>query len=860
MHRSHRTEVLAPAGGWSALEAAIASGADAVYFGLQEFNARFRAENFSLEELPRVALRLHEAGMRGYVTFNTLVFSGELERARDELLAIAESGIDAIIVQDLGIAWLARALAPGLEIHASTQMTLTEHRAIEEVADLGISRVILARELSIGEISKIASKSPLPVEVFVHGALCVAYSGQCLTSEALGGRSANRGQCAQACRLPYDLVSDGKVLDLGDKAYLLSPQDLAAPDRVKDLIDAGVISLKIEGRLKDEHYVTATTSTYVRARDEAIHKRTYRPGEIESHDLEMTFSRGFTKGFLDGVNHQDLVRARYSKSRGIQVGVVECVRKHWIEIQLTTSIDLATEGGPLVPGVGIVLDEGRLEGKERGGRLYATEAVGPSRVRVKFGKDGPDLNAVPRGTPVFKTDDPRVRRRLRSRWNPNRARAPVPVNFELSGVPGGPLTLRGQVTNGAANSVVWQGPLEEPRTSTLTLETARDQLGRLGTTGYSLGQVSFDFPHPVMIPRSVLNQLRREMVEKLLECEVKVSIQETNPQALEVIRRQIASSHPASSHPAQSERGVELTVLARTLPQVEAALGFTCPDTGRTVDRIYCDFEDVRRYREATDLVRGSNRRTQIGLATLRIVKPGEYGLLDQVSRLEPDVILVRNLAALNHYRNNGVESQLMADFSMNVANELTASWLIGRGIHRLVPAHDLTIDQVEDMVGRVDPGVFEIIVHHHMPMFHMEHCVFAAFMSEGKDWRDCGRPCDRHAIELRDRVGASHPVLVDVGCRNTVYNAHVQSAAEYISRLRARGVGGFRIELLRQSTKEIKDMLGIYARVIEGMDSGGTTFLKLKASNRFGITRGTLERGRHKEPLFPGEKSAYSS
>ena len=245
-----RPELLAPAGDWDALRAAVANGADAVYFGLSNFNARHRATNFTLEELPEVMSFLHDRNVRGYVAFNTLIFSDELPEAVSFIQAIAAAGVDAVIVQDLGFARLLARMAPALPVHASTQMTLTEHRGIEFVRKLGVQRVILARELSIDDIGSIANQTSMPLEVFVHGALCVAYSGQCLTSEALGGRSANRGQCAQACRLPYELIVDGQRRDLGDRAYLLSPQDLAAYDLVEPLVRLGVASFKIEGRLK----------------------------------------------------------------------------------------------------------------------------------------------------------------------------------------------------------------------------------------------------------------------------------------------------------------------------------------------------------------------------------------------------------------------------------------------------------------------------------------------------------------------------------------------------------------------------------------------------------------------------------
>jgi putative protease len=255
---------------------------------------------------------------------------------------------------------------------------------------------------------------------------------------------------------------------------------------------------------------------------------------------------------------------------------------------------------------------------------------------------------------------------------------------------------------------------------------------------------------------------------------------------------------------------------------------------------VYCDFEDGRRYREA--VARAHAAGMLIGLATLRIVKPGEEGLLRQVAGFRPDALLVRNLAGLTLFREEAPDVPLVGDFSLNVANELTADLLAAAGLTRLVPSYDLNWEQLAAMLGRIDPGLFEVVAHQHMPMFHMEHCVFAAFLSQGKDWRDCGRPCDRHRVELRDRVGAEFPVVADAGCRNTVYNAVAQSAAEFLPRMRALGLRHFRVELLREGAAEVGPVLEQYARVLAGLEDGRQLWRHLRALNQLGVTRGTLQ------------------
>jgi putative protease len=332
----HPPELLAPAGNWDCAKAAVANGADAVYFGLDcGFNARARAANFSRHELPELVAFLHARGVRGYVTLNTLAFSDELEELETLVREVAQAGADAVLVQDLGLVRLIREAAPGLSIHASTQMTLTSAECIAAAERLGIERVVLARELSVREIAEIHAQTSVPLEVFVHGALCVAYSGQCLTSESLGGRSANRGQCAQACRLPYELVCDGKDVALGGRQYLLSPQDLAAYALVPELIAAGVTALKIEGRLKTPEYVANITRHYRAAIDAAMAGAPAEFTERQVEEMELSFSRGFSVGWLHGCDHKALVPATSSAKRGVLIGDVRDVLRERVRIALT---------------------------------------------------------------------------------------------------------------------------------------------------------------------------------------------------------------------------------------------------------------------------------------------------------------------------------------------------------------------------------------------------------------------------------------------------------------------------------------------------------------------------------------------
>ena len=859
-----KPELLAPAGDWEALRAAVANGADAVYFGLSGFNARARAANFTPDELPKVLGFLHARNVRGFVTLNTLIFSDELAQVAELVKVVAAAGADAVIVQDLGLVRLIRRIAPSLPVHASTQMTLTEPRGIAFARRLGVERVALARELSLNDIRKVTAATDTPVEVFVHGALCVAYSGQCLTSEALGGRSANRGQCAQACRLPYDLMVDGHRRELGDKAYLLSPQDLAAYDLIGDLTDAGVISFKVEGRLKGGPYVAATTQTYRKAIDAATEGHEFEPSRREELDLAQTFSRGFIPGFLGGINHQRLVRGRFPKSRGVRLGRVAGFTPAGVRVQLAERLPAEQQ---VKPGDGVLFDIGKPQEDEPAGRVWGVSSASGGRqppdgprnqgadaprspgtevVELVFEPNALDRSQIRVGCDVWKTDDPALRKRLEQSYAQDKPARRTPIAAKLDGAAGGPLTLT-LTDDGRSASATWPGPLELARNRPATADELRQQLGRLGDTPFELGELALDLSDPVLVPKSVVNDLRRQAAAELVALRTAAQTHPiTEPEALGAMRIDVLASggrqppDESGDQGADAPRSARISVLVRTLDQLDAVLAWVPPDGLPRPAAVYCDFEDLRRYKEAVPRAKAAG--IPVGLATLRVLKPGEEGYQAPIVRAQPDIVLVRNLGSLAYCREHLPGAELVGDFSLNVANELTADLFIREGLARLVPSFDLNWDQFAALLRRSNPDWYEPVVHQHMPMFHNEHCVFAALLSHGKDASDCGRPCERHRVELRDRTGAAFPVHADTGCRNTVYNAVAQSAAEFAGRMRGLGVRRFRVDLLRETPAEVGPLLDRYARVVAGRDDGRAVWRELRALNQLGVTRGTLQ------------------
>ena len=833
-------ELLAPAGDALCLRAAIENGADAVYFGLNSgFNARARAANFEVDELPAILALLHRRGVKGYVTLNTLVFPSELEEIERHVREVAAAGVDAVLVQDLGLVRLIREISPDLPIHASTQMTLTSSQSIAAAAELGVERVVLARELSIEEIKLIRAETTMPLEVFVHGALCVAYSGQCLTSESLGGRSANRGQCAQACRLPYDLIRDGKDVDTREQKYLLSPQDLAAYALVPDLIAAGVCSLKIEGRLKTPEYVANITRHYREAIDSAMAGRPVKFSKRQVEEMELSFSRGFSPGWLQGCDHKMLVPAVSSSKRGVLLGEVRGVKKGRVQVALAGSVKR---------GDGVVFDCGRPEDDQQGGRVFEVfrggksleEAATSGVVELTFAHGALDFDEIWPGQQVWKNDDPELNSRLRKTFDRAEPLRRQPVDLTVWAEAGQSVRVEAVVAGGPSCRVQSDEVAQRAMRHPLEEKTLREQLGRLGGTPFELRELRAEIVGAPMLPFSALGRLRHALVDALEKAVIAPPVRTIHeelalPRLRAAVRQPNTDQEASAASTADVSEPPQLHVLCRSLAQLRETLA----DGVRSV---YVDFQDIREYREAVEVARSQG--ATIFLATPRIQKPKENGIFHALLKAKADGILVRNLGGLRFFAERG--TPLVADFSLNAANDLTAMYLRESGAMRVTPSYDLNREQLMELVSATPSAWLEVVVHQHMPMFHMEHCVFCAMISPGTNKTNCGRPCDRHEVKLRDRIGMEHPLVADVGCRNTLFNAVPQSAAEAAPALLGRGVRHFRVELLDVRGAQLKQVLDLYRQLLSGEVTGHEVWTRLQASNRVGITRGTLEERRN--------------
>lgn len=816
----HLPELLSPAGNWDCARAAVANGADAIYFGLPKFNARMRADNFSAEDLPELMSFLHKHGVKGYCAFNVLIFTGELASAEQQLRALETAGVDAVIVQDLGLARMVKAITPKLRLHASTQMTITSPEGLELANSLGIDQAVLARELSMRELERFHANDPaqVPLEVFVHGALCVAYSGQCLTSESLGRRSANRGECAQACRMPYELIVDGELRDLGDKRYLLSPQDLSAVQEIPRLIELGIRSFKIEGRLKTPDYVAAVTRVYRKAIDAALADKdlTQVITEDDRYELEMTFSRGLYSGWMHGVNHQELVGAMYGKKRGYYVGVVRSVHRDAVELEQVPA--------HLKNGDGVVFENLKNTNEEQGGRIYGMRGNW-----IEFQHDRLRADLIRPGMRVFKTGDQVLEQQLRQTFAGEiPLRKKKRLDLIVSGRAGEMLVV---MVKGQEVKVESSMALEAARQRPLNEEVLRAQLGRLGGTEFELGDLECRIEGEVMLPVSELNRMRRALVDECSRVRQDVAEQPKTHALASAATLCSRVRQDVDSQPHALASAATLHVLCRSFDQIDAAL--SCG-----VAELYVDFEDIRLYGDAVKRVR-DHGAARIYLATPRIQKSSEAGFFKLISRAQPHGVLIRNLGAISFFKDEGIP--ITGDFSLNVANPLTADFLKQTGMERLTISYDLNIEQVLDLLHGALPEWFEITLHQHMPMFHMEHCVFAAFLSKGTDFTNCGRPCDKHRVLLRDRVGMEHPLKADVGCRNTLFNAVPQTGAQFFSGLMSAGLRHYRVELLEQTRDEAQRTIRTYQDLLAGQRGGEDIWRDLKAQSQLGVTRGTM-------------------
>jgi putative protease len=839
-----KVELLLPVGSKEMAMAAIHNGADAIFIGVPGFNARGRSHDFEITSLKEIIELCHLYKVKVNLAFNVVIFQDEIEAVVKLLAELLPLKPDAFIVQDLGLVQLIRQMAPNQRIHASTQMTITNHEAIELLEDLDIKRFVLGRENSLDDIKKIRANTPKELETFVHGALCVSYSGQCFTSEGLGGRSANRGQCAQSCRLSYELQVDGEKKDLGNKKYLVSPQDLCGIDDVESLVASGVDCFKIEGRLKTPEYVATAARAYRNALNKALGVVESRltlntSNTLSKKDMAISYSRGFFSGWLHGVNHQKLVNAEFSSHRGYEIGKVVDVFKNRMII-LVQDEEVYHN---LQPGDGLLWTKGT---QEQGGFIYAIDRLPPSRVRIELARDMVLLRDL-EGARVYQNHDKELKKAVAQSMEDKNKKKRLEVRASLTFIEGQPLHAvltdgEYRIEGNTATSAVLA------LNKAVTDENLKEEFSSLTGSIFRLQdlKVSRTSSDALFLPHREIKTLRQSLVTALTE-KRQVLVSAPVPFSEQSTFEWVQSKATAPKlEPIGSSWRPRLNVLLRDKGQVEdlvEAFRAERLDT-QALDTLTLDFEFGRDYQQSVELLRSLG--VKVGLATTRILKPNEYRNLKILTALKPDSILVRNLGALRYLtQKNSGAIELRGDFSLNVSNHLTADYLLNKGLASLCVSYDLNQQQVSKLLQKTPASKIEVTVYQYMPSFHMEHCVFAAFLSEGSSYRDCGKPCEKHEVRLKDQFQNWHQIKPDQECRNTMYNAKAQSAARFLHDWSNEGLGFVRYEALKERGNELVLKLAAHIELLKAHIDFTELMTRVGAIESYGISEGQLGRDR---------------
>jgi U32 family peptidase len=827
-------ELLAPAGSLEAVRAAVANGANAVYLGASRFNARDDGAQLSLEDLTKACAVAHQRGVRVYLTFNVLLKTHELTDALEYLGECLDAGIDAAIVQDLGAVRLIRAAYPQLEVHGSTQMTVHDPAAARVMHDLGVERVVLARENTLADIRAIREQVPaIGLETFVHGALCISYSGQCFMSGMISERSANRGSCAQSCRKDYVLTDNATGAEL-DRGYLISAKDLAAHDHLAEIAQAGVGCLKVEGRKKKPEYVATVTERYRHWLDQMREGIFTPPPTDEVEPLVQIFSRGNTGGMYGGRAGREYITRTQPDNRGVTLGVV--VSRDGYELV----VDVRS---PLADGDGLGF-EAPVEGASASvgstvtgvQTLYERQGVYRQRLTARV--------KVEAGWRVVRTHDATLGSSARASFDdvqvPERTGL-VALDMRCFGQAGGPLKL--VVSDGTHTITVRSDvPLAAATKRSLDMTQLREQLGRLGGTAFVLGAVHTDgLSDGCFLPVSVLNRMRQDVVTQLQERrEWDATANQADRRAM--LQAVVSEVSPLASRPALEaapERAAPFRLVASvwTLDDALAAAD------GGASEVVYDPF--LRHPAPPLTRVRAVQESLQARGITLRlrtptIVRPDDRKRLTKWLGLGLPV-LTGHLGLLAELSAAGID--VVGDYALNVFNPHTASILFGLGAGRLTASVELTTEEIAELVRPWDGRGFDVLVWGRPEGMTIEHCVLsAAFDRVPTTCRDL---CvQKHTnVTLTDPTGYAFPVATDSDCRNRLLHSRPIDASQYMPTLWDAGVRGFQL-VFNVAGDPVAEVTAAYRQLLDALSTGAAPDLAVpRALVRGAFTRGHFER-----------------
>lgn len=805
-------ELLAPAGTMENFMAALESGADAIYLGGKVFNARAHAANFGIDEL-REAVRLaHILDVSVYVTVNILIGDTELKDLEQYIKDLDSIGVDAIIVQDLAVAEIAKRVAPNIHLHGSTQMTAATLDAVRFYESLGFTRVVLARELSLKEIQHICKHCKAEIEVFVHGALCVCYSGQCLMSSFIGGRSGNRGACAQPCRLPYELLdSKGESVLPKHEAYLLSPKDLNYSEHMNELVAAGVTSFKVEGRMKKVSYVRQVIGTYREILDEAsIH-------ENQRKALASGFNRGFSTAYLEDTVGRQMMTVVAPNHQGKPIGE-SYTKKGEVYLSLTEPI----EQGSLVK---ILQSNGSVtyytvddEWTCVSDTLYKGRPAEGLAVGQLYLASTPK-NAKSRGLQEFtRKYDMSVYLSVGSNGETNYTELTAILDSGLS------VAVTNEYVPAIANKVP------------TSLEKVTEQLGRLGNTLFRLSYV--DIPDgPYMWPASVLNALRRDAVTALETALITHHVESW--QALQVtgdVDYDFKAQHELSydTCPMISARVDEIEGVKAAISGGAQKIVFGGDRLSRTPYALSI-YDEVARLCAQSDVI--------CTFATPRVVKDDEVEAykrtLEAIVQAHPDSISIHVPQALLWLRELGYTGAIEADTGLNIFNTPTLHFWEQLHISCVNPSQELTLKQITELAKHSHVPI-ETMVHGYTEMMISEYCAIASFVGTGSKV-NCPMPCVTQSYSLKDRKGEIFPLRTDPYCRMHIMNSHEMDMRAYVPMLLQKGISILRVDGRHMKPSYVKDIVSQYVGIATGTMEAPPKKIDSQGES---ITRGHYFRG----------------
>lgn len=758
---SKSMELLAPAGEWDSLLAAVAAGADAVYLGGKLFNARQSAANFELERLQEATDLLHLHAKKIYITVNTLVAESELSEALDYLGQLYNIGVDAIIIQDLGLIQLSRKYLPDLELHASTQMTIHNLEGALLLKEMGLTRVVLARELTAAEIGAIAGQSGIEVEVFVHGALCVCYSGQCLMSSMIGGRSGNRGRCAQPCRMEYQLGTDGDQIIPTSGSYLLSPKDIALIHEIPELHRTGVRSLKIEGRMKRPEYVYQVVKTYRQALERYSQQPdTFQvsPGEVQ--ELEQSFNRGFSSGYFGGNRNADIMGFKRPNNRGVYLGRIISntdSQKQCISLKLEADLEIGDEVEIWISRGGRTA--GPVKELSRNGKTAATAKTGET---VTLAIDGKAF-AGDRVFKIFSIQNDRETKQALDREN-NALK--IACTALVTGRLDTPLQVTFSDIQGHSGIADTAAVLQSARNRPLTSEILKEQLGRLGNTPFYLADLNVQIAERVMMPLSELNIVRRRAIEGL-SADILKQYPKRNAR-LDNIK--LFNDSPKSLPKKRPQQNLSVWVADYQGVVAAATSGANLIYAGG--DELTDFHWNADNLADAIQMAHQHGARLVIGLP--RINREGQRRLwndyLQMIIQLPADGIMLSDLGSYQRVL-DGTEFPIYLNYSFNFFNSYALTFLTNPRlrIRQLTLSPELTLEQVRE-IRRHQPDLeLECLVQGPLELMISEYCPLAStFPSEN----GCGNLCRHNHYFLRDRMQLDFPIYTDQYCRLHLLNA----------------------------------------------------------------------------------------